>query len=104
MVCRMGLITLQVTASQQLEICLRRELGAETVREEDGVGVKEMAKTVLNRINKYCFHGCSCFHFFFFFFLNSTILGYERDFESLVFDFEILILIQEWNENGCCSM
>lgn len=34
------------------------ELGAETLAEEDGVGVHEMPKTLLHTIHEYRFHGC----------------------------------------------
>lgn len=43
---------------KEIEYYLGGELGAETLAEEDGVGVHEMPKTLLHTIHEYRFHGC----------------------------------------------
>lgn len=43
---------------KEIEYYLGGELGAETLAEEDGVGVHEMPKTLLHAIHEYRFHGC----------------------------------------------
>lgn len=51
MVGTVSLIIAQVTTSQQLQIKLGRELGAEAFAEEDGVAVHEETEAALDAID-----------------------------------------------------
>jgi len=53
------------------------KLSTETLRDEDGIGVHEMAKTLLRAIYEYCFHGSLSRNVRFFFFFTQRKVGTE---------------------------